>query len=86
MTPKNFVSGHVSWKKWNLRFALTLALVTFSSCSSITVSIDHDPGTNFARYGNLCFRSAFAERAGFLLQNSLVRVSGPKSNLRLIRD
>jgi hypothetical protein len=55
MIPTNFTSGQVSWKKWNLRFALTLAMVAFSSCSSVTVRTDHDPGTNFARYRTYAF-------------------------------
>jgi hypothetical protein len=55
MIPPNLISGHVSWKKWNPRFALTLAMVAFSSCSSVTVRTDHDPGTNFARYRTYAF-------------------------------
>ena len=50
MTPTNFLSGHPGWAKGNARFALTLAMVAFSSCSTVTVRTDHDPGTNFARY------------------------------------
>jgi hypothetical protein len=50
MIPQNFILSHVSWKKWNPRFALALAMAAFSSCSSVTVRTDHDPGTNFARY------------------------------------
>ena len=55
MIPPNLISGHVSWKKWNPRFALTLAMVAFSSCSNVTVRTDHDPGTNFARYRTYAF-------------------------------
>jgi Domain of unknown function (DUF4136) len=55
MPPTNFTSGHIGWKKWNPRFVLTIAMVVFSSCSSVTVRIDHDPGTNFARYRTYAF-------------------------------
>ena len=55
MIPTNFISGNVSWKKWNPRFALTLAIVAFSSCSSVTVRTDHAPGTNFGRYRTYAF-------------------------------
>ena len=55
MILKNFISRSVSWTKWDPRFALTIAMVAFSSCSSISVSTDHDPGTNFARYRTYAF-------------------------------
>ena len=55
MVPPNFILVHVSWKKWNPRFALTLAMVAFSSCSSVTVRTDHEPGTKFARYRTYAF-------------------------------
>jgi Domain of unknown function (DUF4136) len=55
MIPPSFILAHVGWKKWNPRFALTLAMVAFSSCSSVTVRTDHDPGTNFARYRTYAF-------------------------------
>ena len=55
MIPTSFTLSQVSWKKWNPRFALTLAMVAFSSCSSVTVRTDHDPGTNFARYRTYAF-------------------------------
>ena len=55
MIPPNFILSRVSWKKWGPRFALTLAMVGFPSCSSVTVRTDHDPGTNFARYRTYAF-------------------------------
>src|SRR5260221_4898617 len=55
MPPTNFTSGQISWKKWNPRFVLTIAMVVFSSCSSVNVRTDHDPGTNFARYRTYAF-------------------------------
>jgi Domain of unknown function (DUF4136) len=55
IVPPILILGHVSWKKWNRRFVLTLAAVAFSSCSSVTVRTDHDPGTNFARYRTYAF-------------------------------
>jgi hypothetical protein len=63
MIPTNFRSGQLVWTKGNARFALTLAIVVFSSCSSVTVRTDHDPGTNFARYRTYAF--------GPLSQNAL---------------
>src|SRR5271169_3064984 len=50
-----FTSGQVNRKKWGPRFALALAVVAFSSCSSVTVRTDHDPGTNFAKYRTYAF-------------------------------
>ena len=55
MIPSNCISGHLSRKEWNPRFALTLAIVAFSSCSTVTVRTDHDPGTNFGRYRTYAF-------------------------------
>ena len=50
MIPTNFRLRHIVGKEWTPRLVLTLAIVVFSSCSSVTVRTDHDPGTNFARY------------------------------------
>ena len=55
MIPSHFASAQISWKKWSPRFALTLAMVVLSSCSSVTVRTDHEPGTNFAKYRTYAF-------------------------------
>ena len=58
MIPSKFISRRVSWKKLNLRFALTIAIAVFSSCSSVSVSTDHDPRTDFSRYRTYAFGPA----------------------------
>jgi hypothetical protein len=55
MFPQNFILGLIAWKQWNPKFVLTFATVAFSSCSSVTVRTDHDPGTNSARYRTYAF-------------------------------
>jgi hypothetical protein len=55
MIPTNFRSDYLVWTKGSARFALALAMAVFSSCSSVTVRTDHDPGTNFARYRTYAF-------------------------------
>ena len=55
MIPQNFLSGRITRTKWNARIALTLAMVAFTSCSTVTVRTEHDPGTNFAGYRTYAF-------------------------------
>src|SRR6516162_10079543 len=55
MIPANFRSDYLVWTKGYARFVLALAMAVFSSCSSVTVRTDHDPGTNFARYRTYAF-------------------------------
>ena len=55
MIPSNFRSDYLVWTKGYARFVLALAMAVFSSCSSVTVRTDHDPGTNFARYRTYAF-------------------------------
>ena len=55
MIPSNFRSDYLVWTKGYARFVLALAMAVFSSCSSVTVHTDHDPGTNFARYRTYAF-------------------------------
>jgi Domain of unknown function (DUF4136) len=55
MIPQNFLSGRITRTKWNARIALTLAMVAFTSCSTVTVRTEHDPGTHFAGYRTYAF-------------------------------